>query len=156
FEYQLLDGIVKDPVPHADTGFPGSSGQLVQQAAMFPRTPVESEPRAKGFIVGVGQPFGYALVAGKDQSDWGDARGIASCLARSIRCKKWIARVRIAWLGGRAMSWTQRLRFVAAIALGCVVLQPKTVVQRQIWLNLPAVLCEEIKGRGPHQLMLCR
>src|SRR5512137_956533 len=132
-QHELLDGIVEDSVSHADAGLSWSPGQLGQPAVAGARAPVKADAWRKSFVVCLSQSIGYTLVSGKNQPQW---RYSCSVVAGNSRID-----------GGR-LSRPECLYLLSGIGEWRIQFPAHTIIQRYVWLDLPAVLREQVDRFG--------
>src|ERR1700722_1825625 len=155
-EYELLDGVIKHSVSRADAGLARSAGQFSKPSVMRAGSPVQPQARSESLVVGICQTIRNRFVAGKNESDGRDSRGIAAGLAGAKAGKERIAGIEAAWVNGRALSGPEGLHLVPNVCLRRVQFPTHAIIQRQIRLDLPAVLRKEIHRLASYQFMLSR
>src|SRR6266496_1769259 len=131
-EHELLDGVVEHSPTCSNTCLTRSSW-----------TPCDADARSKGLVIRLRQSVGHTGVSRHHQADRRHRRAIG------VRCV----------LTGIDLAYfprPKRLHVLADIGDRGVKLPAQPVVEGQIWFDLPAVLCEQIKPCAAYVLDLGR
>src|ERR1700674_613681 len=143
-QHQLFDGIVEKSPTHAHGCLVRAAGEF-GECPVFPAgTPVQTDARCEGFVVGPNQPAGNALVPGEDQASGSNPLIVASVAwAKEVACGG-----KLTCINRGVLAGVEALHFLADIGERCIHFPAQTVVQRHIGLQLPTVLSKEVEGRA--------
>ena|SRR5207248_7891698 len=130
FQHQLLDWVIEQPPTRANAGFAGASG-----------APGDSDSRSEGFGICLCQGIGYSRVSRHNQADRGHRRAIS---VGGV-----FAGINLAYL-----SRPEGLYAFSDVRDRSIQFPAQPIVERQVWLDLPAVLCEQIQPGTADVLML--